>query len=68
MGLTNTEKSRRHQDKIASIDAEMDAALEAVDWERRNAAEEDVEKWIDTYLVGLMMEDAPSPKMRELLH
>ena len=62
------EIKRSHDDKAASIDSELDAALEAVDWERRNAAEEDVEKWIDTYLVGLMMEDAPSPKMRELLH
>ena len=65
--LTNLEIQRRHEDKISSIDEALDAALAAIDWKRRRNAERSFLSWIDTYCVGLMIEDAPSAKMREAL-
>ena len=61
MGLSNTEKSRRHADKIASIDEELDAAFERIDWERRNKASSSLLEFIRTYLVGSLFQTEPSP-------
>lgn len=65
--LSGTETKRKHDDKVASIDEQLDAALARIVWTRRHAAETDVETFINTYLVGLLMEDPPSPKFREML-
>jgi len=37
--LTQTELNRRHQDKVCSIDDELNHAFNQIDWNRRNAAE-----------------------------
>lgn len=50
--LTNTEKSRRHQDRIASIDQELDEAFAEIDWERRNRASSSLLEFIKTYMIG----------------
>jgi len=36
--LSGAEQKRKHDDKACSIDDAMDAALSAVNWERRNRA------------------------------
>ena len=67
MPLTNTEKSRRHADRIAAIDADMDAAFADVDWQRRRRAEKSLVAWVNTYCVGLMLEESPPPKGEAVL-
>ena len=67
MALTCTEKSRRHADKIASIDIELDAARAAIDWKRRTQAEKSLAEWVRTYCFGLLLNDAPPDKGVEVL-
>lgn len=38
--LTALEKKRRHIDKAASIDKELDEAMADIDWKRRKMAEQ----------------------------
>lgn len=65
--LTNTEKSRRFKDRLASIDEDMDEAFENINWERRNKAEKSLVDWVNTYFIGLLYEDAPSIHGEEVL-
>ena len=44
--LTQTELNRRHQDKVCSIDAELDDAFNHIDWERRRNAERSLVDWV----------------------
>lgn len=65
--LTNTEKSRRHSDAIAAIDEEFDEALSNIDWNRRMTAELSFQKWVDTYCVGLLIDDKPPERGYQVL-
>lgn len=65
--LTNAEAKRRFDDKHAAIDAQLDEAIANIDWERRNEAETSIEKWVQTYCLGLLLDDAPPPKGLEVL-
>lgn len=65
--ITQNEANRRHQEKIASIDKQFDDAFAQINWQRRNDAEKDIVKWVNTYGLGLLLEDAPPPKGEEVL-
>lgn len=65
--LTSLEKKRRFIDKAASIDKELDEAIANIDWNRRNAAEKSLVSFVETYLMGMLFEVPPSPKMRHVM-
>ena len=65
--LTQTEKNRRHQDKVASIDAEMDQAFLEINWERRNKASQSLLDFIQTYMISLMIDFPPSENMKNAI-
>lgn len=44
--LTGVELKRRHDDKASSIDAELDAAFDEIDWERRERASKSLIEFI----------------------
>ena len=52
---------------LASIDTALDDAMALIDWERRKAAERSLVKWVDTYCIGLMLDDPPPEKGRQVL-
>ena len=61
---TSVERRRRHDDNTFSIDAYMDQHFKAVDWKRRREAEKSLVDWVNTYCIGLLLEDGP-PKLGE---
>ena len=65
--LTNIEKQHRFLDKHASIDEQLDLAFANIDWKRRKAAEKSIVKWVQTYCLGLLLDDAPPPKGKDVL-
>ena len=65
--LTNTELSRRHDDVAAAIDAEMSEAFAGVDKKRKARASKSLRSFIDTYMVGFVLEEKPSPKTYEAI-
>ena len=65
--ISNLEAQRRFQDKVCSIDKEMNVALACVDWERRKRAEKSLVDWVEEYCVGLVLDEPPPPKGEEVL-
>ena len=65
--MTSMEKKRRFVDKAASIDKDMDEAIQNINWERRNKAEKDLPSFIDTYLMGRLFETQPSEQMKKVM-
>ena len=65
--LTNLEKQHRFLDAHASIDAQLDQVFQEIDWKRRNDAEKSIVKWVQTYCIGLLLDDAPPPKGKDVL-
>ena len=61
------EANRKFKDKAASIDKQLDEAIAAIDWNRRNQAETSLASFVETYLMGVLFEVPPSPKMREVM-
>ena len=59
--------SRKRANKYASIDEELDEAIKNINWERRNEAEKDINKWIETYCLGVLLDDLPSPKCQQII-
>lgn len=57
--LSGAEAKRKHDDEYASIDEEMNFALENINWERRNEAEKDLNLWIRTYCIGTLLDEPP---------
>ena len=53
------EAKRQHDDRQASIDADMAEAFKAINWRRRNKAEKSFVTFFKTYMVGLLVEDKP---------
>lgn len=64
---TQTEINRRFQDKRASIDEELDAALKNIDWKRRKEAEKSLDTWVSEYMIGLILNSTPPEKGKEVL-
>ena len=65
--LTQREAKRRFDDRACSIDTQLDEAYQHIDWQRRNQAESSPVKFVRSYLVGLMMQDAPSPRLCQVI-
>ncbi len=65
--ITNTEAKRRFDDRHAAIDEQLDKAFAEINWKRRNEAEKSIVKWVQTYCLGLLLDDAPPPKGKEVL-
>lgn len=65
--ISNLEAQHRFQDRASSIDVQMANAFEQIDWNRRNEAEKSLVKWVNTYCIGLLLDDAPPPKGEEVL-
>lgn len=65
--LTTAERKQRFDDRAAAIDAQLDEAFQNIDWKRRNEAEKSIEKWVNTYCLSLLLDDAPPPKGIEVL-
>lgn len=65
--VSNLEAVRKFADKAASIDEELNEALLKINWERRNQAEGDIVLWVNTYCVGVLLDEAPPPKGEEIL-
>ena len=65
--LTNLEKQHRYLDAHASIDEQLDDAFAEINWKRRNEAEKSIVKWVQTYCLSLLLDDAPPPKGKEVL-
>lgn len=65
--VTSVEAKRRHDDLCASIDKQLDTARLLIDWERREQAEESLEKWVNTYCVGILLDDEPPSKGVQIL-
>lgn len=64
--MTGLERSRRNEDLACSIDALLEDAYKLIDWDRRNKAETSLVNWVNTYGIGLLLEDQP-PKMGEVV-
>lgn len=65
--LTNLEKQRKIDDEAASIDVELEDAWKKVDWKRRRSAEIGLVEFVNTYLIGLTLDEPPSAKGEEVL-
>ena len=65
--VTQLEAKRAFDDRAASIDKQMDDAISNIDWDRRKAAEQDIAKWVKTYCIPLLLDDAPPKKGIEVL-
>ena len=65
--MTSSESSRKHQDKLASIDQQLDEALAKIDWERRRNAEADIVSWVNAYCIGPILDETPPPLGEEIL-
>ena len=65
--LSGAEAKRKHDDKYASIDDKLDQAFAEIDWPRRKAAEKSIASWVQTYCIGILLDDAPPPKGKDVL-
>ena len=63
----NRLNKRRFDDAASSIDTQLDEALAKIDWARREEASKSFISFIDTYCIGLMIDDKPSQKFIEAL-
>ena len=59
--MTNTERKRKFDEQTFSIDAYLDEKFKAIDWKRRKEAEKSLPAWVNTYCVGLLLEESPPP-------
>lgn len=50
---------RKHDDKTASIDSDLADAMRRINWRRRNRASRSLVDFVRTYMVGLLIDDAP---------
>ena len=65
--LTGMEKKRRVDDIAASIDQELDEAIKNIDLKRKTEAEKSLLNWINTYCIGILLDDPPPKKAEEVL-
>ena len=61
------EAKRQHDDRQASIDAQMAEAIKAINWRRRNRASKSLVDFVRTYMIGLMIDDKPEDMYIEAL-
>lgn len=65
--LSGAELKQKHDDKLAAIDQRLDEARANIDWNRRNEAEKTLSKWVETYCLGILLDDMPPPRGIEVL-
>ena len=65
--LQNRINKRRFDDEASKIDDQLDKAISEIDWTRRNKASKSLVDFIETYCIGLMIDDKPSEKFIEAL-
>ena len=58
--LTGAEAKRRHDDLCASIDGDLNEAFKSIDVKRKETASKTLRAFIDTYMVGFVLEEKPS--------
>lgn len=63
----NRRNKRKFDDAASSIDVQLDNALDMIDWDRRDKASASFIDFIETYCIGLMIDDKPSEKFIEAL-
>lgn len=66
--MTATERDRRREDNEFSIDAYLDEKIKGIDWKRRRNAESSLVEWVNTYCIGLLLEDQPPELGDEVLN
>lgn len=66
--LTNSEKSRRHAVKIASIDEQLNEALKNINIKRKAKGSSSFLSFICTYCVGILLDTAPSGMMIDVIN
>ena len=57
--MSATERQRRHEDTAFAIDHDLDEMFAEVNWRRRRRAEKSLTAWVNTYCLGLLLEDSP---------
>ena len=65
--LSGTDAKRKHDERKASIDDELDEAYDNIDWERREKAKENLTSFITTYLMDTLFENVPSENMERAI-
>ena len=65
--MTASEASRKFQDKLASIDQQLDEAIAKINWERRRHAEANIVAWVAAYCIGPFLDETPPPLGEEIL-
>ena len=65
--FTARQRKRKFDDEACSIDHELQAARERIDWTRRNAAEKSLAEWVRAYCVPSLLADPPPEKGVEVL-
>lgn len=66
--LSGAAVKRKHDDKYATIDEAIDNARKNINWERRNDSEKSLAKWVQTYCVGILIDEAPPQKGVQVLN
>lgn len=61
------ELKREYDDSYAQIDSQLDDAFSKIDWSRRKQAETSLVKWVNTYCIGLLLDDSPPVRGEEVL-
>lgn len=66
--LRDVEAQHKFQDKVASIDDQLNEARKKINWERRKEAERDIVQWVKIYVCnGLLLDDEPPPLGEQIL-
>ena len=65
--ISGAEASRRHEDRLADITDDLIEARKKIDIKRKEEAEKDIVKWVETYCVGLVLQTNPPTKGKEIL-
>lgn len=66
--MSSTEKKRRQDDSFASIDKELDEAIQNINWERRTQAETSFYNWVCTYGYPQLLQYLPPKNAEEVLN
>ena len=66
--MTAGERVRRSQDKLASIDRDLDEAIKNINWERRKNAETSFYNWVCTYGYPQLLQYLPPKNAEQVLN
>ena len=66
--LSGAEKKRRQDDKMASIDRDLDEAIKNINWERRKFAETSFYNFVCTYGFPQLLQYLPPKNAEQVLN